>query len=77
MSPDSFKEGVKVEPLHLDLTVIILNVDKNIKFDNEEKNLSELNLEYGLTNITRINQYENTPTNKLRANVKTLLLKLY
>ncbi|CAF1131234.1 unnamed protein product, partial [Brachionus calyciflorus] len=69
---NAFQNGVKVEPMPLDLNVIISNVDKSVNIEHT-KTLTDLELKYGLTNVARIMQYENTPTNKIRANVKTLM----
>ena len=57
--------------MYLDLTLVILNVDKSIDIEHDTRQLLELEKRYGLTNISRIYQFENMPTKKLRANDKS------
>ncbi|CAF0820346.1 unnamed protein product [Brachionus calyciflorus] len=71
---NAFKAGVEVFPMNTNLQLIILNVDKSIMVD--QKSLMDMEKRYGLVDVERITIPENyipKPTNKLKANAKTLL----
>ncbi|CAF1016639.1 unnamed protein product [Brachionus calyciflorus] len=69
---DQMKHRVNITDKPPNLPVLINNVDKNIKIDPNNSYLIDLATRYGLVDIERIFLQDNTPTNKLRANVLTL-----
>ncbi|RNA40614.1 RNA-directed DNA polymerase from mobile element jockey-like [Brachionus plicatilis] len=69
---NAFKNGITVEPLYLDLTILIQNVEKTIDIKSKRKTLIDLEKRYGLVKVERIYLAENNPSNKIKANVKSL-----
>ncbi|CAF0830660.1 unnamed protein product [Brachionus calyciflorus] len=69
---NSFNTGVMARPTPPKLVVNIINVDKAIVIDRDDKKIKEMEDIYGLINVERITTKENEPTNKLKANVRSI-----
>ncbi|CAF0828252.1 unnamed protein product [Brachionus calyciflorus] len=67
---DAFKTGVKVEPIRPNLLVNILDVDKSFNTSNIE--INEISSKFDLTNIKRIYNLDNRPSNKLMASCRSI-----
>ncbi|CAF1065010.1 unnamed protein product [Brachionus calyciflorus] len=69
---DMFGDGITVTDKPPTLPVIIQNVDKNLRIDQNEKGIIDLAKRYGLVDIERIFLSDKTPSSKIRGNVLTL-----
>ncbi|CAF0811981.1 unnamed protein product [Brachionus calyciflorus] len=69
---DSFKCGVTAEPVPPKLVVNILNFEKNNNLEKKAKKISELETIYVLVNVERVLNSENEPTNKLKADARSI-----
>ncbi|CAF0746185.1 unnamed protein product [Brachionus calyciflorus] len=69
---DAFGLGVKTTDKPPNLFVIINNVDKNIKIDQNDARMTEIRKRYGVIDIERIYGQDKNPSNKVKANVLTL-----
>ncbi|CAF1009076.1 unnamed protein product [Brachionus calyciflorus] len=70
---DAFDNGITVTDRPPNLHIMINNVDKNIRIDPNDKRIIELTNRYGIIEVERIYGQDKLPTNKIKANVLTLI----
>ncbi|CAF1079405.1 unnamed protein product, partial [Brachionus calyciflorus] len=69
---DSFKTGIKIKKSYPNLKVIVLDVQRNFKANQDNIEIKALQDNYGLYNIRRIHNHKNQPCNKITAKCKKI-----